>query len=44
MVERFATDRYDELEQSAAELDRLESAADDTKESILDQVFMAEFS
>lgn len=40
MVERFATDRYDELEQSAAELDRLESAADDTKESILDQVFM----
>lgn len=36
VVERFATDRYEELAQSAQELDRLESEADDTKEAILD--------
>jgi predicted phosphate transport protein (TIGR00153 family) len=40
VVERFAADRYDELAESALELDRLESRADDTKESILDQVFL----
>jgi uncharacterized protein len=38
VVGRFATQRYDELTQEAKELDRLESAADDTKEGILDQV------
>jgi predicted phosphate transport protein (TIGR00153 family) len=38
VVERFAADRYDELEQAAAELDRLESAADDTKEALLDRL------
>ncbi len=36
VVERFATDRYEELAQAAQELDRLESKADDTKEAILD--------
>lgn len=36
MVERFAADRYDELAKAADELDRLESAADDSKEAILD--------
>lgn len=36
VVERFATDRYEELAQAAQELDRLESEADDTKEAILD--------
>jgi len=35
VVERFAADHYEELEKAAAELDRLESRADDTKESIL---------
>jgi uncharacterized protein len=38
MVERFAADRYEELEKSARELDQLESLADDTKESILDRL------
>jgi len=38
VVERFATERYDELAQSAEELDQLESAADDTKEAILDSL------
>lgn len=38
VVERFAADRYDELAEAALELDRLESRADDTKESILDRV------
>ena len=37
-VERFAADRYEELEKAACELDRLESRADDTKEAILDQL------
>jgi predicted phosphate transport protein (TIGR00153 family) len=38
VVERFASDQYDELETSARELDQLESAADDTKEAILDRL------
>ena len=38
VVERFATDQYEELEASAQELDALESAADDTKEQILDRL------
>jgi predicted phosphate transport protein (TIGR00153 family) len=38
VVERFATDRYDELAKAAQELDRLESEADDAKEAILDQL------
>ena len=38
VVERFAADQYDELEASAKELDALESAADDTKEAILDRL------
>jgi predicted phosphate transport protein (TIGR00153 family) len=38
VVERFAADRYDELEESARELDELESQADDTKEAILDRL------
>lgn len=38
MVERFANDRYDELADSARELDRLESSADDTKDAILDRL------
>ena len=38
VVERFACDRYEELEESARELDALESAADDTKEQILDRL------
>jgi len=38
MVERFAADHYEALEESAAELDRLESAADDTKEALLDRL------
>lgn len=38
MVERFAADRYEELAESAHELDLLESAADDTKEAILDRL------
>jgi predicted phosphate transport protein (TIGR00153 family) len=37
-VERFAADRYEELAESAKELDLLESAADDTKEAILDRL------
>jgi predicted phosphate transport protein (TIGR00153 family) len=36
VVERFASDDYEQLEESARELDALESAADDTKEQILD--------
>jgi predicted phosphate transport protein (TIGR00153 family) len=38
VVERFAKDQYDELEASAHELDALESAADDTKDAILDRL------
>ncbi len=38
VVERFAADQYDELEASARELDQLESAADDTKDAILDRL------
>jgi predicted phosphate transport protein (TIGR00153 family) len=38
VVERFASDQYEELEESARELDALESAADDTKEEILDRL------
>jgi predicted phosphate transport protein (TIGR00153 family) len=38
VVERFAADRYDELEESARELDMLESQADDSKEAILDRL------
>jgi uncharacterized protein len=38
VVERFAADRYEELAESAHELDLLESAADDTKEAILDRL------
>jgi predicted phosphate transport protein (TIGR00153 family) len=38
VVQRFVADRYDALERSAGELDQLESAADDAKEAILDQV------
>lgn len=37
-VERFAADRYDELEKAAKELGQLESRADDVKETILDQL------
>jgi uncharacterized protein len=38
VVERFATGRYDELPPLAYELDQAESAADDTKEDILDRL------
>ena len=38
VVERFVTDRYDELETSAREMDALESEADSTKEAILDRL------
>jgi predicted phosphate transport protein (TIGR00153 family) len=38
VVERFAADCYEELAESAKELDLLESAADDTKEAILDRL------
>jgi predicted phosphate transport protein (TIGR00153 family) len=38
VVQDFASDRYQELAAAAQELDKLESAADDTKEVILDQV------
>ena len=38
VVGRFAKDQYDELEASARELDALESAADDTKDAILDRL------
>ena len=38
VVERFANDRYEELAESARELDQLESAADGTKETILDKL------
>lgn len=38
VVELFAAQRYDALAQEAKELDRLESQADDVKESILDQL------
>ncbi len=38
VVERFAADQYDELADAAKELDDLESAADDTKDSILDRL------
>ena len=40
VVERWAADRYEELAEAAQELDRLESLADDTKEAILDRVFL----
>jgi predicted phosphate transport protein (TIGR00153 family) len=40
VVERFASDQYEELEASARELDALESAADDTKDAILDRLSM----
>ena len=40
VVERFAADQYEELEASARELDALESAADDTKDGILDRLSM----
>jgi predicted phosphate transport protein (TIGR00153 family) len=40
VVERFAADQYEDLAESAKELDRLESLADDQKEAILDQVSM----
>lgn len=40
VVERFATDRYDELAEAAKELDALESEADTTKEAILDRLSM----
>jgi uncharacterized protein len=38
VVDRFATDRYEELEASAREMDALESEADNTKDSILDRL------
>lgn len=38
VVERFAADHYEALAESAAELDRLESVADDAKEALLDQL------
>jgi predicted phosphate transport protein (TIGR00153 family) len=38
VVERFAADQYEELADAARELDALESAADDTKDSILDRL------
>jgi predicted phosphate transport protein (TIGR00153 family) len=38
VVERFAADQYEELADEAKELDALESAADDTKEAILDRL------
>jgi predicted phosphate transport protein (TIGR00153 family) len=38
VVERFVADRYDELEESAKELDCLESEADKVKEHILDRL------
>jgi len=38
VVERFAADHYEALAESAAELDRLESAADDAKEALLDRL------
>ena len=38
VVGQFAAQRYDALALEAKELDRLESAADDTKEGILDQL------
>ena len=36
VVERFASDEYEQLDESARELDALESTADDTKDQILD--------
>jgi predicted phosphate transport protein (TIGR00153 family) len=36
VVERFVADEYDKLAEAAQELDRLESAADDSKEALLD--------
>ncbi|MBN1320312.1 MAG: DUF47 family protein [Thermoleophilia bacterium] len=38
VVERFAADRYEELAESARELDHLESLADDSKEALLDRL------
>ena len=37
-VERFAADRYEDLAESAKELDHLEGRADDAKEAILDEL------
>ena len=38
VVQRFVDDRYDELQESAEELDKLESEADGVKEHILDRL------
>ncbi|HLA82113.1 MAG TPA: DUF47 family protein, partial [Thermoleophilia bacterium] len=38
VVDRFVADRYEELGESARELDALESEADTTKEAILDRL------
>lgn len=38
VVERFAADRYEDLDQAAEEVGRLESQADDVKEDILDEL------
>ncbi|MCL5734499.1 MAG: DUF47 family protein [Actinobacteria bacterium] len=38
VVGRFVADRYEELDESAKELDALESEADNTKEAILDRL------
>ena len=43
VVERFASDRYDELAESAQELDLLESLADDSKEALLDRLALGTF-
>jgi predicted phosphate transport protein (TIGR00153 family) len=40
VVELFAAHRYEELAAAAEELDRLESRADDSKEAILDRVYL----
>mgnify|MGYP000975578530 FL=1 len=40
VVERFAADQYEDLAESARELDRLESLADDSKEAILDRLYL----
>lgn len=38
VVELFAQDKYSELAEAAIEMDELESQADDTKETLLDQI------
>ena len=40
VVERFAADDYSELENAAKDLDRLESEADDVKQSLLDRLYL----